>query len=90
MYPPDRDTRAEDAVLFKPLLDAGLLEIEHVAIADARGTGRDSQGRVGVVRGNWSRRLRRPRNFLHFLLNSKAQDLLRAGVRERRVRSPDR
>ncbi|MBK7862259.1 MAG: ABC transporter substrate-binding protein [Archangiaceae bacterium] len=73
-YPPDRDTRAEDAVLFKPLLDARLVELEHVPTADAEGYWqRVREGRVAVVRGNWIADFADPDNFLHFLLNSKAQ-----------------
>lgn len=73
-FPPDRDTRAEDAVLFKPLLDAGLLELEHVGVPDAESYWqRVREGRTGVVRGNWIADFADPDNFLHFLLNSKAQ-----------------
>ncbi len=73
-YPPDRDTRAEDAVLFKPLLDAGLLELEHVPVVDAESYWqRVREGRLGTVRGNWIADFADPDNFLHFLLNSKAQ-----------------
>jgi ABC-type transport system substrate-binding protein len=73
-YPPDRDTRAEDAVLFKPVVDAGLLSVEHVAVNDAETYWqRVREGRVSVVRGNWIADFADPDNFLHFLLNSKAQ-----------------
>jgi oligopeptide transport system substrate-binding protein len=73
-YPPDRDTRAEDAVLFKPLVDAGLLALEHVPVPDAESYWqRVREGRMAAVRGNWIADFADPDNFLHFLLNSKAQ-----------------
>ncbi len=73
-FPPDRDTRAEDAVLFKPLIDAGLLQIEHVPVGDAETYWqRVREGRAPAVRGNWIADFADPDNFLHFLLNSKAQ-----------------
>jgi ABC-type transport system substrate-binding protein/methyl-accepting chemotaxis protein len=73
-YPPDRDTRAEDGVLFKPLVEAGLLTLEHIPVADAESYWqRVREGRVSAVRGNWIADFADPDNFLHFLLNSKAQ-----------------
>ncbi len=70
-YPPDRDTREEDRILFAPLVDAGLVDLEH----------QESQGfwekvreaRLPIYRGNWIADVADPDNFLYVLLNSKAQ-----------------
>lgn len=71
-YPPDRDTRAEDAVLFKPLIEAGLVELTHQEVA----TGYWQTLREGgfpLFRGNWVANVSDPDNFLYLLLNSRAQ-----------------
>ncbi len=70
-YPPDRDTREEDKVLFRPLVDAGLVELVHVESRDF--WDRVREGRLGIYRGNWIADVADPDNFLHLLLNSKAQ-----------------
>lgn len=70
-YPPDRDTREEDRALFKPLTDAGLVELEHVELRDFWERVRD--GKLPIFRGNWIADVADPDNFLHLLLNSKAQ-----------------
>ncbi len=70
-HPPDRDTREEDRALFGPLLDAGLIELEHQPIPDFWDKVRE--GRLAIFRGNWIADVADPDNFLHLLLNSKAQ-----------------
>lgn len=70
-YAPDRDTREEDRALFRPLIDAGLLELEHVELKDF--WDRVREGRIAVYRGNWIADVADPDNFLYVLLNSKAQ-----------------
>jgi|CXWL01.1.fsa_nt_gi methyl-accepting chemotaxis protein/ABC-type transport system substrate-binding protein len=79
-FPPDRDTRAEDAVLFKPLLDAGLIELSHQEMAEGYWQ-KLREGRVSVFRGNWIANVTDPDNFLHLLLNSRAQRYYGLGYR---------
>ena len=78
-YAPDRDTREEDRVLFKPLIDANLVELEHVEAKDFWEKVRE--GRLGVFRGNWIADVADPDNFLHLLLNSKAQSYYGVGYK---------
>lgn len=75
-YPPDRDTRAEDQVLFAPLVEAGLVRLEHHELRDGYWE-RLREGRLGVFRGNWIADVADPDNFLHLLLNSRAQGYYR-------------
>ncbi|HEY1089214.1 MAG TPA: ABC transporter substrate-binding protein, partial [Archangium sp.] len=70
-YAPDRDTREEDKALFKPLTDAGLVQLEHVETKDF--WERVREGRLAVYRGNWIADVADPDNFLYVHLNSKAQ-----------------
>jgi ABC-type transport system substrate-binding protein len=70
-YAPDRDTRDEDRALFAPLVDAGLVQLEHVEDKDF--WQRVREGRLGIFRGNWIADVADPDNFLYVLLNSKAQ-----------------
>jgi ABC-type oligopeptide transport system substrate-binding subunit len=70
-YAPDRDTRDEDKALFAPLVDAGLVQLEHVEDKDF--WQRVREGRLGIFRGNWIADVADPDNFLYVLLNSKAQ-----------------
>jgi ABC-type transport system substrate-binding protein len=70
-HPPDRDTREEDRALFGPLIEAGLVELAHQPIADFWDKVRE--GRLSIFRGNWIADVADPDNFLHLLLNSKAQ-----------------
>lgn len=78
-YAPDRDTREEDKALFKPLTDAGLVELEHVETKDFWEKVRD--GRLAVYRGNWIADVADPDNFLYVLLNSKAQSYYGVGYK---------
>jgi len=71
-YPPDRDTRAEDQVLFAPLIEAGLVSLEHTELREGYWE-KLRDGRLGIFRGNWIADVADPDNFLHGLLNSKAQ-----------------
>lgn len=71
-HPADRDSRAEDRALFAPLLEAGLVELEHTAVAQGYWE-RLREGRVGIFRGNWVGDIADPDNFLYLLLNSRAQ-----------------
>lgn len=71
-YPPDRDTRAEDAALFAPLVEAGLVELTHAELNKGFWD-RLRDGRLPVFRGNWIGDVADPDNFLYLLLNSKAQ-----------------
>ena len=78
-YAPDRDTREEDRALFKPLTDAGLVDLEHVELKDFWEKVRE--GRLAVFRGNWIADVADPDNFLHLLLNSKAQSYYGVGYK---------
>lgn len=78
-YAPDRDTREEDKALFKPLTDAGLVELEHVETKDFWDKVRD--GRLAVFRGNWIADVADPDNFLYVHLNSKAQSYYGLGYK---------
>ncbi len=70
-YAPDRDSREEDRQLFAPLIDAGLVDLEHVETKDF--WDRVREGRLGIFRGNWIADVADPDNFLYLLLNSRAQ-----------------
>jgi oligopeptide transport system substrate-binding protein len=78
-HAPDRDTRDEDQALFAPLVDAGLVQLEHVESPDF--WERVREGRLGVFRGNWIADVADPDNFLFVLLNSKAQSYYGLGYR---------
>ncbi len=68
-----RDTSAEDAVLFRPLLEAGLVELRHVEVSAEEFAERRREGRLPVFRLHWVADFPDPDNFLHFLLSSQAQ-----------------
>ncbi|QRK11861.1 ABC transporter substrate-binding protein [Archangium violaceum] len=70
-----RDTSAEDAILFRPLMEAGLVELEHVQLSAEDFSERRSNGRLPIFRLHWVADYPDPDNFLHFLLSSKAQTL---------------
>jgi ABC-type transport system substrate-binding protein len=78
-YPPGRSTEREDPLLFAPLIDAGLVELEHVEIATSDFWTRAREGRLACFRGGWNADYPDPDNFLHFILNSKAQSVFGLG-----------
>lgn len=69
----ERDTSAEDAVLFGPLLEAGLVELRHVELNPREFDERRREGRLSSFRVWWFADYPDPDNFLHALLNSSAQ-----------------
>ncbi|OJT23803.1 ABC transporter substrate-binding protein [Archangium sp. Cb G35] len=70
-----RNTSAEDDLLFRPLVDAKLVELEHVELEAEEYSSRRREGRLPVFRLLWISDFPDPDNFLHFLLNSQAQKL---------------
>ncbi|KFA87106.1 ABC transporter substrate-binding protein, partial [Archangium violaceum] len=76
-----RDTTAEDAVLFRPLLEAGLVELQHVELRAEEFAERRREGRLPAFRVGWIADYPDPDNFLHFHLNSKAQTVYSMGYR---------
>jgi ABC-type transport system substrate-binding protein/methyl-accepting chemotaxis protein len=68
-----RDTSAEDAILFRPLVEAGLVELRHVELSAEAFAEQRREGRLPTLRFQWIADYPDPDNFLHFLLNSKAQ-----------------
>jgi ABC-type transport system substrate-binding protein/methyl-accepting chemotaxis protein len=77
--PPGRSTEAEDQVLFRPLVTAGLMELMHVELASSDFWSRAHDGRLPVFRAGWIADYPDADNFLHFLLNSKAQTVYGLG-----------
>src|SRR5215831_20688747 len=49
-YPPGRNTEAEDAVLFRPLVEAGLVELSHIEIDPTEFWQRAREGRLPAFR----------------------------------------
>ena len=80
-YPPGRNTEAEDAVLFRPLAEAGLVELSHVEIDPTEFWQRARDGRLPAFRAGWIADYPDADNFLHFLLNSGAQTVFGVGFR---------
>jgi ABC-type oligopeptide transport system substrate-binding subunit len=78
-YPAGRDTSEEDAVLFAPLIEAGLLELHHVELPPQDYTTRLRSGRIPAFRTLWIADYPDPDNFLYFLLNSAAQTIYPLG-----------
>jgi oligopeptide transport system substrate-binding protein len=78
-FPPGRSTEREDPLLFAPLIDAGLVELEHVELAANDFWQRAREGRLPCFRGGWIADYPDPDNFLHFILNSKAQTVYGLG-----------
>src|SRR5690606_21572553 len=78
-FPPGRDTRAEDAVLFRPLIEAGLVTLSHQEQRPEDFWRNVRDGRVPVYRGWWFADVPDPDNFLHFLLHSQTQTVYRLG-----------
>jgi len=80
-YPAGRDTSAEDQVLFRPLIEAGLLELHHVELSPQEYTTRLRAGRIPAFRTLWIADYPDPDNFLYFLLNSGAQTIYPLGYK---------
>ena len=80
-YPPGRNTEAEDAVLFRPLIDAGLVELTHIEVDPTDFWQRARDGRLPVFRAGWIADYPDADNFLHFLLHSAAQTVYGLGFR---------
>ncbi len=76
-----RDTSAEDAVLFRPLVEAGLVELRHVELRAEEFEERRREGRLPAFRLAWIADFPDPDNFLYFHLNSKAQTVYSLGYR---------
>ncbi|MET0402658.1 MAG: ABC transporter substrate-binding protein [Cystobacter sp.] len=76
---PANDTSVEDAVLFQPLLDAGLVELRHVELRAEEFAERRREGRLPAFRVAWVADYPDPDNFLYFLLHSKAQRIYALG-----------
>ncbi|AGC48334.1 putative ABC transporter periplasmic substrate-binding protein [Myxococcus stipitatus DSM 14675] len=72
-HPAGRDTSAEDAVLFRPLLQAGLLELRHVEMAPEDYAVHLREGKLPAFHAHWLADFPDPDTFLYFLLNSAAQ-----------------
>jgi ABC-type oligopeptide transport system substrate-binding subunit len=80
-YPPGRNTEAEDGVLFRPLIDAGLVEVTHIEIDPTDFWQRAREGRLPAFRAGWIADYPDADNFLHFLLHSAAQTVYGLGFR---------
>ncbi|HYO59115.1 ABC transporter substrate-binding protein [Archangium sp.] len=76
-----RDTSAEDAVLFHPLVQAGLVALEHVELSAEEFAERRREGTLPAFRVGWIADFPDPDNFLYFHLNSKAQTVYAMGYR---------
>jgi ABC-type oligopeptide transport system substrate-binding subunit len=68
-------------VLFRPLLEAGLLELSHVELGASDFWQRQREGRIPSFRSGWIGDYPDADNFLHFLLNSKAQTVYSIGYK---------
>ncbi|WP_426735733.1 ABC transporter substrate-binding protein [Myxococcus faecalis] len=80
-HPVGRDTSTEDAVLFRPLMQAGLLQLEHVELAPEEYLTRLRDGKMSAFRTLWLADFPDPDTFLYFLLNSSAQTVYPVGYR---------
>ncbi|MBU8895520.1 ABC transporter substrate-binding protein [Corallococcus sp. H22C18031201] len=80
-HPAGRDSSAEDAVLFRPLVQAGLLELRHLEMPSLEYTARLREGKIPAFRTLWLADFADPDSFLHFLLNSGAQTVYPVGYR---------
>ncbi|MBZ4416296.1 ABC transporter substrate-binding protein [Myxococcus sp. RHSTA-1-4] len=80
-FPTGHDTSAEDALLFRPLVQAGLLELRHVEMSQEEYTARASEGKLPAFRNRWLADFPDPDTFLYFHLNSNAQTVFPLGYR---------
>ncbi|WP_425430092.1 ABC transporter substrate-binding protein [Cystobacter ferrugineus] len=72
-HPQGNDPSIEDAVLFQPLVDAGLVELRHEELHPDEFFERRRNGRLSTFRVGWVADYPDPDNFLYYLLHSKAQ-----------------
>ena len=72
---------SEDRLLFRPLVEAGLVELRVRGAARRGYWQRLREGRIAVFRRQWIADYPDPDNFLHFLLNSSAQTVYPLGYR---------
>jgi ABC-type oligopeptide transport system substrate-binding subunit len=79
--PAGRNTQAEDAVLFAPLVEARLLELSHVELPAEEYRQRERSGRLGLYRAGWIADYLDADSFLYFLLHSSAQTVYPLGYR---------
>ena len=84
-FPPGRNTEREDPLLFKPLIDAGLVTLTHEEMGAGDFWQRAREGRLSCFRAGWIADYPDPDNFLHFLLNSKAQTVYALGYQSAEV-----
>jgi methyl-accepting chemotaxis protein/ABC-type transport system substrate-binding protein len=80
-HPQGNDTSLEDTVLFRPLVEAGLVELRHVELRAEEFSERRRDGRLSAFRVGWVADYPDPDNFLYFLLHSKAQLIYALGYR---------
>ena len=76
-WPPPSDVRDENLVLFRPLIEAGLIDLDHPDLPDA--WDRVRGGKAPIFRGNWVADFADADNFLHLLLCSKSQHIYGLG-----------
>jgi ABC-type transport system substrate-binding protein/methyl-accepting chemotaxis protein len=80
-FPSGSETAEQDGALFRPLVDAKLLELRHVELRPEDYQARLREGRMGAFRRLWIADYPDPDNFLYYLLNSTAQNVYPLGYR---------
>jgi ABC-type transport system substrate-binding protein len=80
-FPSGAETSEQDAVLFRPLVEAKLLELRHMELRPEDYTARLREGRMSAFRRLWIADYPDPDNFLYYLLNSSAQSVYPLGYR---------
>jgi len=80
-FPTGRNTQQEDTVLFRPLLEAGLLELSYVELEPGEFWRKQAEGRIPAFRAGWIADYPDADNFLYFLLNSSAQTVYSLGYK---------